>query len=78
MRENAMSWLNDAERDVKMLREAYTTAAKFVTNSDGVTESWVAKMTPEEFDEQIQSQFEKFKEDFINKLNNVQNDEKND
>ncbi len=78
MRENAMSWLRDAERDVKMLREAYTTAANFVTNSDGVTESWAAKMTPEEFDEQIQSQFEKFKEDFINKLNNVYNNEKND
>jgi hypothetical protein len=77
MRENAMSWLRDAERDVAMLKETYTTAAKFVTNSDGLTETWAAKMTPEQFNEQVQEQFDKFKNDFINKLNNIQNDEEN-
>jgi hypothetical protein len=69
VRENALAWLRSAERDVEMLKEAYTTASTFVTNSDGETEHWSAKMTPEEFKEQIEDQFAKFKENFLKKLN---------
>lgn len=71
VRENALAWLQDAERDVELLKQAYTQAAQFVTNAEGEMESWAAKMTPEEFDETIQKEFDKFKENFLNKLNGV-------
>ena len=69
-----MAWLSSAERDVELLKQTYTHAIDFVSNTDGATETWSAKMTPEEFEEKIQKQFEKFKEDFINKLNGEEND----
>ena len=77
IRENAMAWLATAERDVEMLKEAYTTAAKFVTNSEGETESWGAKMTPEEFEETVQAQFNIFKEDFLKQLDKQFNKHEN-
>ena len=78
IRENAMAWLASAERDVEMLKEAYTTAAKFVTNSEGETESWGAKMTPEEFEETVQAQFNTFKENFLKQLDKQFNKHEND
>jgi hypothetical protein len=66
---NALSWLKKAEQDVDMLREAYTKAAKLVINSDGDTQSYTARMTPEEFDEKVQKGFDEYKKDFLAKLN---------
>ena len=66
---NALAWLKKAEQDVDMLREAYTKAAKMVINSDGDTQSYSARMTPEEFDEKVQKGFEEYKKDFLAKLN---------
>lgn len=71
VRENALAWLRDAERDVILLKQAYTQASQFVTNADGEIETWGAKMTSEEFEEQIQKQFDEFKQNFLNKLNGV-------
>jgi hypothetical protein len=71
VRENALAWLQDAERDVELLKQAYTQAANFVSNAEGETETWAAKMTPEEFEETVQKEFDKFKENFLNKLNGV-------
>lgn len=68
IRENALAWLASAERDVNLLRETYTQASNFVTNSEGQLETWAAKMTPEEFDNTIQEQFNKFKEKFLKDL----------
>jgi hypothetical protein len=68
IRENKLAWLAAAERDVAMLKQAYTQASKFVTNSEGQQEAWTARMTAEEFDETIQKQFDKFKQDFLNNL----------
>jgi len=65
IRENALAWLAAAERDVDMLKQTYTQAAEFVTNSDGTLETWNAKMTPAEFEETVQTQFNKFKENFL-------------
>ena len=76
IRENALAWLEAAERDVKLLRDTYTQASEFVTNSDGEKETWSARMTPEEFDQTIQVQFNKFKENFLKNLNG-ENDENN-
>lgn len=68
IRENKLAWLQAAERDVAMLKEAYTQASKFVTNSEGQQESWTARMTPEEFEETVQKQFDKFKQEFLENL----------
>ena len=68
IRENALAWLRDAERDVEMLKQTYTQATEYVTNADGEIETWAAKMTPEEFQEKVQSEFDKFKENFLLKL----------
>ena len=74
IRDNALAWLESAERDVVLLKDTYTQASKFVTSSEGETEKWSAKMTPEEFDTTIQKQFDIFKENFLNKLNGEQNE----
>ncbi len=74
IRENALAWLASAERDVAMLKQAYTQASEFVTNSAGEKESWSARMTSEEFEETIQKQFDKFKENFLTKLNGETNE----
>jgi hypothetical protein len=74
IRENALAWLASAERDVNMLKQTYTQAAEFVTNSDGALETWGAKMTPAEFEETVQSQFNKFKENFLKNLDGETNE----
>jgi hypothetical protein len=74
IRENALAWLAAAERDVVMLKQTYTQAAEFVTNSDGTLETWSAKMTPAEFEETVQSQFNKFKENFLKNLDGESNE----
>ena len=69
IRENALAWLASAERDVALLKQTYTQAIDFVSNTDGAKETWSAKMTAEEFEEKIQKEFDKFKEDFLKKIN---------
>ena len=75
---NAMAWLKKAEQDVEMLRDAYTTASKLVINGDGETESWAAKMSPEEFEEKIINGFKIYKEDFLKQLNKQVTGENNE
>jgi len=77
IRENALAWLRDAERDVELLKQAYTESMKFVSNSEGVTETWSAKMTPEQFEETIQQEWNKFKENFMKKLNGERTENEN-
>jgi hypothetical protein len=77
IRENAMAWLKSAERDVEMLKQAYTESSKFVSSTNGDVETWDAKMTPEQFNETVQTQFDKFKENFLNNLNKENNNEIN-
>ena len=74
IRENALAWLKSAERDVEMLKKTYTQASEFVTNADGETETWSARMTPEEFEETVQRQFDEFKQKFLENLNKEQNE----
>jgi len=68
IRANALSWLASAEQDMKLLKTAYTQAMEFVSSTNGDVEHWSAKMTKEEFEEKIETDFTKFKEDFISKL----------
>jgi len=77
IRENAMAWLRDAERDVDLLKQAYTQVQQFVSNSDGQVEHWSAKMTAEEFENTIQKQFEEFKTKFLEKLNKENKQDEN-
>lgn len=78
IRENALAWLRDAERDVELLKQTYTQTQQFVSNSDGHVEHWSAKMTAEEFENTIQRQFDQFKEKFLANLNGeTQNNENN-
>jgi hypothetical protein len=74
--QNANAWLQQAEKDIEMLKQTYTQASKFVTNADGEIETWAAQMTPDEFEEKIQQGFEQFKERFLKRLNG-ENDENN-
>jgi hypothetical protein len=68
IRENALAWLKSAERDVELLKKSYTEATKLVTNADGETETYSARMTPEEFEETVQRQFNEFKQKFLENL----------
>jgi hypothetical protein len=69
VKNNALAWLRSAEQDINLLKQAYTQSTQFVSNSSGDLETWAAKMSPEEFDEKIQKEFERFKENFLNKIN---------
>ena len=72
IRANALAWLNTAEQDVKLMKLAYTQAMEFVSSTNGDVETWKAKMTKEEFEEKIETDFLKFKEDFIARLDGKQ------
>ena len=74
---NAKAWLKKAEEDVKLLKKAYTESQQFVTNSDGLVETWAAQMTVEEFEEKVETQFAKFKEEFLANLNKKDDNESN-
>lgn len=74
VRKNAEAWLQQAEKDVEMLKQTYTQASQFVVNGDGEIETWAAKMTAEEFHEKIEKSFETFKENFLKQLNGEQNE----
>ena len=74
IRQNAEAWLQQAEKDVEMLKQTYTQASKFVVNGDGETETWGAQMTPEEFEEKIEKSFIEFKERFLKRINGEQNE----
>ena len=67
--ENKKAWLKRAEEDVKALKQAYTESQQYVTNADGLLETWNAQMTPAEFEEKVEKQFAKFKENFLENLN---------
>ena len=92
IRNNATAWLKRAETDVKLLKEAYTKSSEYVQNAEGDIETWHSKMTPEEFEETVQKQFNEFKTQFLknieeklsnvdkisyNKLKDIQNDKSN-
>ena len=74
VRQNAEAWLQQAEKDVEMLKQTYTRASKFVVNGEGELETWAAQMTPEEFEEKIEKSFAEFKERFIKRLNGENNE----
>ena len=74
-RNNALSWLKKAEQDVEHLKQVYTEDYTTVAGADGQLETWKAKMTPKEFKNKIEKEFDKFKENFLEKLNKKEDDD---
>lgn len=74
IRENALAWLRNAEQDVEMLKQTYTQASEFILNSEGETETYAARMTPEEFAVKVEAEFAKFKENFLKRLDGEENE----
>jgi len=75
IRNNKLAWLKKAEEDVKALKKAYTETQQYVTNSDGLMETWAAQMTPEEFEEKVQKEFDEFKLKFLENMDKGNNDD---
>ena len=75
IRNNALSWLKKAEQDVEHLKQVYTEDYTTVAGADGQLETWKAKMTPKEFKNKIEKEFDKFKENFLEKLNKKEDDD---
>lgn len=74
VKQNALAWLASAEKDLELLKKAYTQASEYVINSAGETEHWSAQMTPEEFHEKIEKGFEQFKMRFIDRIQGTENE----
>lgn len=74
IKNNALAWLRTAEQDLTVLKQTYTEASKFITNADGEIETYAARMTPEEFNEKVEEQFNKFKTRFLSRIQGENNE----
>lgn len=68
LKENAISWLDEAEKDKNVIAEELS-RAEFV-NSFGDVEKWDGNKTKEDLLNKIEEEFKRFREDFIQKLEN--------
>ena len=66
MRENAISWLDEAEKDKNLIAEELSKLE--FTNQFGDVEKWDTNKTKDELLNKIEEEFRKFREDFIQKL----------
>lgn len=73
MTTNAKEWLKRAEQDVELLKQAYTKSYEVVSNSDGKTETVDARMTPEEFAEKVEREFQEYREQFMKEVTKMEN-----
>ena len=68
IKQNAYEWINRAENDIKLLKQTYTTSYQVLSNSQGSMETVDARMTPNEFAEKVEREFQEYKEKFLLKL----------
>lgn len=68
MKENALAWLEEAERDKNLIAEELSKLE--FANSFGDSEKWNTGVTKEQILQKIEEEFQKFREDFIKKLEN--------
>ena len=68
LKQNAMAWLAEAERDKNLIAEELSKVE--FANSFGDAEKWETGVTKEELLQKIEDEFQKFREDFIQKLEN--------
>lgn len=66
MKANALAWLEEAEKDKNMIADELS-KADFV-NSFGDVETWDVQKTKDEILSKLEDEFQKFREDFIQKL----------
>ena len=64
--------LNNLE-DVELLKQAYTKTYEVVTNADGKTKTIDARMTPEEFTEKVEREFQEYREKFMQQVTKLEN-----
>jgi ribosomal protein L37AE/L43A len=64
---NALAWLKDAEKEAQEIIDGFRNPATFA-NSDGTVEKWQHNISPEEVADKIEKEFEEFKTNFIQKL----------
>lgn len=70
IKQNALAWLRQAERDKDLVIEELTRTLKFV-NSNGMVESWASGTDPDEMRDKIEKEFERFKTDILKNLENL-------
>ena len=68
--QNAKAWLKQAEIEKEILKSALK--AQYILE-DGRVEEWEGGISPEELEAKIDAEFEKFKTEFIAKLENGNN-----
>ena len=74
IRKNVNSFLEDAAKDVEMLKERFT-KSEYI-NSDGTIDKWKLPQSVDNINNSLDKQFEQFKEELIEKLE--QGDKKHD
>jgi hypothetical protein len=65
---NALAWLQEAEKDKNLIAEELSKVE--FANSFGDAEKWDTGTTKEQILQKIEDEFQKFREDFIQKLEN--------
>jgi uncharacterized protein YdaT len=68
MTTNATEWIKRAEQDVELLKQAYTRTYEVVSNADGKTETVDARMTPAEFADKVEREFQEYREKFMQEV----------
>jgi hypothetical protein len=66
IKENALAWLKEAERDKNLIAEELSKMD--FANEFGDSEKWSVPVTKEELLEKIEKEFEEFKNNFIDRL----------
>jgi hypothetical protein len=72
IKENALAWLKEAEKDKDAIAEELSKLD--FANEFGDSEKWTVNISKEDLLKKIEAEFEEFKRDFIDKLDNVNTD----
>jgi hypothetical protein len=72
VKENALAWLSEAEKDKNLIAEELSKVE--FANSFGDSEKWSSGITKEQILQKIEDEFQKFREDFISKLDGIGNE----
>jgi len=73
MKINATEWIKRAEQDVELLKQAYTKTYEIVSNTDGKIETIDARMTPAEFADKVEREFQEYREKFMLEVAKLEN-----
>jgi hypothetical protein len=68
VKQNALAWLAEAEKDKNLIAEELSKVE--FANSFGDSEKWVTGTTKEQILQKIEEEFDRFRQDFIKKLEN--------